>query len=179
VGRERRGGLPHLCVDDAFYNESDAPCTTLLLYSLPLTAALPAFVLHLLNSSCSDGLAGAVLGALSAWLLDSPGSQAALHGLGITARLLALLRLPSHSPSFGLDIIRALGLLASRRTPDAQAQATAGGLVAVVMNVLQQQALAGVLVSEVLPRMCCANHSRLCWRLSPLCLPDSIHPALS
>lgn len=42
-----------------------------------------------------------------------------------------------------------LSLLASKAQPGAQAEATAGGLVAVVMNVLQQQAIAGVLVSEV------------------------------
>lgn len=39
--------------------------------------------------------------------------------------------------------------MATKQQPAALAEATAGGLVAVVMNVLQQQAMAGVLVSEV------------------------------
>jgi hypothetical protein len=42
-----------------------------------------------------------------------------------------------------------LSLLCVKGVAGAQAEATAGGLVAVVMNVLQQQAIAGVLVSEV------------------------------
>jgi hypothetical protein len=42
-----------------------------------------------------------------------------------------------------------LSLLANKASPGALAEVTAGGLVAVVMNVLQQQAMAGVLVSEV------------------------------
>jgi hypothetical protein len=41
-----------------------------------------------------------------------------------------------------------LALLANKHSPGALVKVTAGGLVAVVMNVLQQQAIAGVLVSE-------------------------------
>jgi hypothetical protein len=94
-------------------------------------------------------LAAALLQLLSACLPDSPGSQLALHQLGATSRLLQLMRTPDNSPRTGLSTIHALALLANTGLPAAQAAATAGGLVAVVMNVLQQQAMAGVLVSEV------------------------------
>jgi hypothetical protein len=94
-------------------------------------------------------LAHAVLNLLAAALSDSPGSQLALHQLGATARLLQLLRTPNNSPALGLSTIHVLALLANKSLPSAQAEATTGGLVAVVMNVLQQQAMAGVLVSEV------------------------------
>jgi hypothetical protein len=48
-----------------------------------------------------------------------------------------------------LLLLQVLSLLATKSQPHALAEATGGGLVAVVMNVLQQQAIAGVLVSEV------------------------------
>lgn len=57
--------------------------------------------------------------------------------------------MPSSSPHLGLACIQVLALLATRQLPDALEEATAGGVVAVVMNILQQQAIAGVLVSEV------------------------------
>lgn len=90
-----------------------------------------------------------MLSLLAASLPDSPGSQFALHALGGTRLLLSLLRSPSNSPSLGLSAIHVLSLLANKASPGALAEVTAGGLVAVVMNVLQQQAMAGVLVSEV------------------------------
>lgn len=97
----------------------------------------------------SEALEQAVLSLLAASLPDSPGSQFALHALGGTRLLLSLLRSPSNSPSLGLSAIHVLSLLANKGSPGALAEVTAGGLVAVVMNVLQQQAMAGVLVSEV------------------------------
>jgi hypothetical protein len=97
----------------------------------------------------SEALQQAVLSLLAASLPDSPGSQFALHALGGTRLLLTLLRSPSNSPSLGLSAIHVLSLLANKASPGALAEVTAGGLVAVVMNVLQQQAMAGVLVSEV------------------------------
>lgn len=51
-------------------------------------------------------------------------------------------------PSFP-HLKQVLSLLATKHQPGALVEVTAGGLVAVVMNVLQQQAMAGVLVSEV------------------------------
>lgn len=90
-----------------------------------------------------------MLSLLAAALPESPGSQFALHALGGTRLLLTLLRSPSNSPSLGLSAIHVLSLLANKHSPGALAEVTAGGLVAVVMNVLQQQAMAGVLVSEV------------------------------
>lgn len=97
----------------------------------------------------TEGVASCVLSLLAAALPDSPGSQLLLHSLGGTRLLLLLLRAPSNSPELGLATIHVLSLLANRAQPGALAEVTAGGLVAVVMNVLQQQAMAGVLVSEV------------------------------
>eukprot|EP00775_Hariotina_reticulata_P001957 gene1957-2284_t len=124
-----------------------------------LEALLRVVLASLAAASCSSsGSAGtaaaeelghALLDLLSACLPDSPGSQQDLHQMGVTSQLLRLLRSPSNSPSLGLSTIHGLALLASKDVPAALAEVTAGGLVAVVMNVLQQQALAGVLVSEV------------------------------
>jgi hypothetical protein len=96
-----------------------------------------------------ESLTQSVLALLAAALPDSPGSQFGLHSLGGTRLLLTLLRAPSNSPSLGLSAIHVLALLANKHSPGALVEVTAGGLVAVVMNVLQQQAMAGVLVSEV------------------------------
>lgn len=101
------------------------------------------------DQRAAERVAGAVLSLLAACLPDSLGSQSLLHQLGGTRLLLALLRAPSNNPSLGLSTIHVLSLMASRQHVAALADTTAGGLVAVVMNVLQQQAMAGVLVSEV------------------------------
>lgn len=103
------------------------------------------------SNAVLESLTQSALALLAAALPDSPGSQFALHSLGGTRLLLTLLRAPSNSPSLGLSAIYVLALLANKHSPGALVEVTAGGLVAVVMNVLQQQAMAGVLVSEVSP----------------------------
>jgi hypothetical protein len=109
-----------------------------------------------LAHAAAETVAQSVLALLAAALPDSPGSQAELQAAGGARLLLLLLRAPANTPGLGLGAIQVLGLLATRGQPGAQAEVTAGGLVAVVMNVLQQQAMAGVLVSEVRgERGCC------------------------
>jgi hypothetical protein len=58
------------------------------------------------RSSTSELLASALLDLLGAALPASPGNQAALHELGVTGQLLALLRTPSSSPGLGLGTIQ-------------------------------------------------------------------------
>jgi len=116
------------------------------------------------SNGAAEDLGHALLEVLSASLPDCPGSQQELHQLGVTSQLLQLLRSPSNSPSLGLSTIHVLALLANKDEPAALAEVTAGGLVSVVMNVLQQQAMAGVLVSEVSHRWiasptCCRVHA--------------------
>lgn len=94
-------------------------------------------------------LSQALLQLLIASLQESPGCQAEACQQGVTGKLLNLLRLPANDYTLGYLTIQALGLLANKAQPAALAEVTAGGVVSVVMNVLQQQAMAGVLVSEV------------------------------
>lgn len=102
---------------------------------------------------CSNSLLEPLCHSLLHFLIisaqDSPGCQAEAVQLGVTGKLMSLLRAPTNDHAVGYLIIQALALLATSHQPAALAEVTSGGLVSVVMNVLQQQAMAGVLVSEV------------------------------
>jgi hypothetical protein len=71
---------------------------------LNLLLLLPCLIYA--RSSGSEALASALLDLLGAALPASPGNQSALHELGVTGQLLALLRTPSSSPGLGLGTIQ-------------------------------------------------------------------------